>query len=177
MCNDNTSVSSSPKRECGGRCYSGCLSETHLKLKPRPPIASMSFVKSFWNFAQSKAVILPCSVQNFKTICQITSTENSSRVVFKTYFGRIPHIAPQPVDHVTSWRGLGRAAVPRPRSSAASWTMSKDSRGQAGCKHINSQAPGSEVTTRGAFMVINGVMTVLSNIAYGLYTNQLYPHP
>ena len=32
------------------------------------PITSVSVVQSFWNYAQSKAVILPCSVQNFKMI-------------------------------------------------------------------------------------------------------------
>ena len=36
--------------------------------KSRSSITSMSFVQSFWNFAQSTAVSLPCSVQNFKTI-------------------------------------------------------------------------------------------------------------
>ena len=35
------------------------------------PLRSNSIVKSFWNFAQSMAVILPCSVQNFSMIREL----------------------------------------------------------------------------------------------------------
>ena len=54
-------------------CSIGHPPETHLKLKSREISPSMSttsicLVRSFWNFAQSTAVILPCSVQNFKRL-------------------------------------------------------------------------------------------------------------
>ena len=42
--------------------------KTHLNVKSGLPIIYYSIVKSFWNFAQSTAVSLPCSAQNFKTI-------------------------------------------------------------------------------------------------------------
>ena len=35
-------------------------------------ITSSTVAQSFWNFAQSTAVILPCSVQNFKMIARIS---------------------------------------------------------------------------------------------------------
>ena len=40
---------------------------SHLA-KSRSTITSVSVVQSFWNFAQSTAVSLPCPVQNFQTI-------------------------------------------------------------------------------------------------------------
>ena len=51
----------------------GYLSEIHLKLKSREiSFAHNScFDRSLWNFAQSTAVSLPCSVQNFKLIGQL----------------------------------------------------------------------------------------------------------
>ena len=53
--------------------------KTHLKLTSRPPnlvfyhiyIPFKSFVESLWNFAETAAVIRPCSVQNVKTIWQL----------------------------------------------------------------------------------------------------------
>ena len=58
----------------GGSCCScniGYLSKTHLKPKSRKIsflITYFSLTQWFWNFAQSTAVTLLCSVQNFKTI-------------------------------------------------------------------------------------------------------------
>ena len=40
----------------------------HLKLKFRLPITPVMIYESFWNFAQSMAVWLPCSVHNFRRI-------------------------------------------------------------------------------------------------------------
>ena len=48
----------------GGGCNTGELSNLS---EPRPYITSISVAQSFCNFAQSTAVILPCSVQNFGT--------------------------------------------------------------------------------------------------------------
>ena len=48
--------------------------------KSRSSIIYRSVVKSFWNFEQSTAVILPCSVQNFKTIWQICNTLWSNEI-------------------------------------------------------------------------------------------------
>ena len=49
-------------------CTIGYLSETHLEPKSHSSITLILFAQSFWNFAQSAAVILPWSVQNFKMI-------------------------------------------------------------------------------------------------------------
>ena len=59
--------------EAGVLCKIGYPSETHLKLKSREisSITSVSIVQSVWNFAQSTAVTLSCSVQNFKAISQL----------------------------------------------------------------------------------------------------------
>ena len=49
------------------------ISETRLNLKSSKshlPITYLPTAQSFWNFAQSMAVTLPCSVQNFKMIGQ-----------------------------------------------------------------------------------------------------------
>ena len=51
----------------------GYLFEAHLNpnlVKSRLPITYYSVTQSFWNFAQSTAVILLCSVQNLKMIGQ-----------------------------------------------------------------------------------------------------------
>ena len=51
----------------------GYASEMHLNPNscvPRMPIAYFAVTQSFWYFAQSMAVPLPCSVQHFKTIRQ-----------------------------------------------------------------------------------------------------------
>ena len=51
--------------------------KNHLKLSYITKLCSsatlIQLVESFWNFAQSVAVILPCSVQNFKMIRQLTN--------------------------------------------------------------------------------------------------------
>ena len=61
--------------------YLGCcaMKDIHPKLifnsnlaKSRSSITSVSVIQSIWNFAQSTAVILPCSVQYFKTIGLLT---------------------------------------------------------------------------------------------------------
>ena len=53
-----------------GCCNMGYTYGNHLKLKSCLLINYLSVVKSFWNFAQSMAVALPCSVQNLKMIWQ-----------------------------------------------------------------------------------------------------------
>ena len=54
-----------------GCCIMGYPPETHLKLKNRLSTICFSVAQSFWNFAQSTAVVLPCSVQNFKMMGQL----------------------------------------------------------------------------------------------------------
>ena len=49
------------------------------------PIHFFSAIQLFWNFAQSMAVILPCSVQNFKTIWAL----NQVNVCYDRDFVRI----------------------------------------------------------------------------------------
>ena len=50
-------------------------SEMHLKTQISQSLVCsltyFAFAQSFWNFAQSTAVILPCPVQNFQTIGQL----------------------------------------------------------------------------------------------------------
>ena len=50
--------------------YIGLLGSSYL-MKSHSFVTSISVVKSFWNFAQSMAVTLPCSVQNFRMIWQL----------------------------------------------------------------------------------------------------------
>ena len=70
-----------------------------IPVKTRPPITStMSVLESFWNFAQITAVILPCSVQNFKTTCRLSNKLYMCRrgfvwYKFKMGFGRVFYIA------------------------------------------------------------------------------------
>ena len=59
----------------GKELYCGILqwcipSETYSKLKLHSSVTSISVAKPFWNFTQSSAVTLPCSVLNSKTIWQ-----------------------------------------------------------------------------------------------------------
>ena len=42
-------------------------------VKSRSSVTSFAFIQSFWNSAQSTAVSLPCSVQNFKTIARLSN--------------------------------------------------------------------------------------------------------
>ena len=59
-------------------------SVTHLKLKTHLSITSISVSQSFWKFAHSAAVSLPCSAQNFKIIGQLRNqlwaNENSQHL-------------------------------------------------------------------------------------------------
>ena len=67
------------RRGCDGNlskalCSTGYPSETHLKPKSREISFDPNILLNYpivWNFAQSTAVILPCSVRNFKTIGQM----------------------------------------------------------------------------------------------------------
>ena len=63
-----------------GFCYQGVIAIEDISpklisnsdlVKCNSPITSTSVVQSFWNFAQSMAVSLPCSVQNFTMIGQL----------------------------------------------------------------------------------------------------------
>ena len=54
----------------GVLCSIGYPSGTHLKPESRE-ICCWSVIQLFWNLAQSTAVILPCSVENFKTVRQL----------------------------------------------------------------------------------------------------------
>ena len=62
--------------------------------KSRSPTICLSVIQSFWIFAQSTAMILPCSVQNLKTIGQLERS-----------IGRISFIAQHPIrDGVSNHR-------------------------------------------------------------------------
>ena len=73
----STSMTPYQSLECVSLGFSWCTdnigytSETHLKYKSSSCIASISVAKSFRDFAQSTAVILPCSVHKIKTICWV----------------------------------------------------------------------------------------------------------
>ena len=61
-------------------------------MKSHSPITKLSIIQSFWNLAQSMAVILPCSVQNFKNDWTIEKDVMDKQVFtpfgFKISFGR-----------------------------------------------------------------------------------------
>ena len=98
----------------------GYPSETHLKLKSR----EVSFVRNLfhvvllcWTFAQSTAVILPCSLQNFSAsgrqegvLCRI---ENSRDLSLKCISDRYPILqGPADSEPVTLlWRHNGHDSV------------------------------------------------------------------
>ena len=42
---------------------------------------SISVIKLFWNFAQRTTVTLSCSVQNFKTICQLRNKLEANKIM------------------------------------------------------------------------------------------------
>ena len=78
----------------------GYLCETHLKhISREVSFAYKSFyscvARSLCNFAQSTAVILPCFVQNYKTIGQLKRML-WTRFEFKIRFGWISYIAQHP---------------------------------------------------------------------------------
>ena len=55
-------------------CIRDCCSPSEIHLEPKSPeipFAHTLLWWSFWNFAQSTAVVLPYSVQNFKTMGQL----------------------------------------------------------------------------------------------------------
>ena len=72
--------------------------------KTRSYIASITVVKSFWNFAQSTAVPLPCSVQNFKMIWRPINKLWASQISQKLNFERKSYAltVPSPKMHVLS---------------------------------------------------------------------------
>ena len=77
----------------GGCCNIG----PHFKLKfhETPLPRTYTVTKLFWNFAQSMAVILPCSVQTFKTVGQKKFMLWTNFVTFESdsSFGEIFHNA------------------------------------------------------------------------------------
>ena len=66
---------------------------------PRTPI--LWIVKSFWEFAQSTTLILPCYVQNFKTTLQLDK-RGFARFEFKVRFGKIS-LLQHPPEICTKW--------------------------------------------------------------------------
>ena len=62
--------------------------------KSRLPITYLAFAHSVWNFAQDKAVILSCSVQNIQTIAKTEMDSMDGRVCarfeFKIYIAQLP---------------------------------------------------------------------------------------
>ena len=55
----------------GGSRNIGKLCKTLYKIKTQLSLSWCSVIMSFWFFAQNTAVILSCSVRNFKTIVQL----------------------------------------------------------------------------------------------------------
>ena len=89
-------INNLPVSRPGVLCNIWYPSQTHLKnpVKSRLLIIYLSVIQSLWNFVQSTAVILSCSVQNFKTIGQLKRflwtkeiSRELSRVEFKLSFG------------------------------------------------------------------------------------------
>ena len=65
--------------------------------KSRSPITSISVFKSSWNSARSTAVILPCSVQNCKTILWLRNALCTNEISWDLGHARISHITTAPV--------------------------------------------------------------------------------
>ena len=63
------------------------ISRLHL-MKSHSSIAIVSIAQSFWNFAQSTAVSLPCSVQNFKMIRQLSKKSLANKIWDQDEFNR-----------------------------------------------------------------------------------------
>ena len=77
--------------------------------KSRSSITSVSIVQSFWYFAQGTAVILPCSVQNVKTIGFWHGCYRRTRfreIEFKMSFGRIAYNAQHTGFHTNPFKSL-----------------------------------------------------------------------
>ena len=62
--------------------------------KSRSPKTPISVAKSFWNFSQSTAVVLPCSVKNIITIWQLNYKLWTNEILRD--FEEISYIAPSP---------------------------------------------------------------------------------
>ena len=65
-------------------------------MKSRSSLTPVSVVQSFQHFAQSTAVILPCSVKNFKTYKQMIGKQDFARFEFTMSFRWISYIAQHP---------------------------------------------------------------------------------
>ena len=61
--------------------------------KSRLPIIYFTFAQLFWNFAQSMAVTLPCSVQNFKIIDQTKWMLWTNESQMDILYGTTPQIS------------------------------------------------------------------------------------
>ena len=48
---------------------------------------SISYAQLFWNFSQSTAVSLPCSVQNLKTAVQLWNKSPANKILWELSFG------------------------------------------------------------------------------------------
>ena len=99
-----------------GSCYTiGYPKETHLKLKS----GKISFIETllsvarpFWHVSQSTAVILPCSVQNIKTIWSLKKKSECDFTRFEFSMIRvISYVVTTPTLHVFSMRQSQRYAA------------------------------------------------------------------
>ena len=94
-----TQQSGQPAALCSMGYPSKCILNSNLA-KIRLPITGFAVAQSFWNYAQSTTVILPCSVQNFKMIGQLKRMLWMDEILrdlsFKTSFRRIIFIAQPP---------------------------------------------------------------------------------
>ena len=74
--------------------------------KSHLPVTFFEVEQSFWNFAQSMAVLLPCSVQNFKMIGQLKqmlgTNEFSQDLSLRWVSDRYPIMHRDPVIYITT---------------------------------------------------------------------------
>ena len=93
LLNSGHSSHRSPTQEAinlGGCCniihpskltFNSNLAKTGLSL------TSISYAQLFWNFSESTAVSLPCSVQNFKTVVQLWNKSPTNKILWEISFG------------------------------------------------------------------------------------------
>ena len=78
--------------------FQGCFLPVNTMVKNGYHLKPSNPVQTFWNFPQNTAVILPCSLQNFKTIRLFQCRDGWDFMKFesKMCFGQISSIAEHP---------------------------------------------------------------------------------
>ena len=87
-----------------GCCIIWYPSETQISRKSNSLITYFEVIKSFWNFSQSTAVSLLCSVKNFKMILRLKWMMKISKILLHIQFKMFPWLFM--LDHKWFVRGI-----------------------------------------------------------------------